>query len=211
MCAVCKETYIDREELKEHLIVHKKYKCKTCRKLFYKYIYLLKHLTNAHRPSANLTCEICKAVFSKKYCLDQHMFLHADKKHFKCSFAECGKRFQHVNTMLTHERIHYKENRKKCPDCGKMVTRLSTHAATHRLDLRHSCVECDKSYATVYALRTHMQNKHSDTETGVICTVCELYFVGKKRMEFSNHMKTHQKAQADNVKLSARKVFAAVN
>lgn len=66
-CTICNSTFPTMQEAKEHIKSHSYFSCDTCKKVFYTLVLLKQHLKNAHKPSMNLVCRLCRKLLLTRY------------------------------------------------------------------------------------------------------------------------------------------------
>nr|CAD7610361.1 unnamed protein product [Timema genevievae] len=77
-CSVCRETFIRKSDLENHLVCHQ-----------------------VDRPYA---CKICSTLFCRKAELQNHMTCHNVTRPLKC--PQCGTDFQRLSSLTNHMKIH---------------------------------------------------------------------------------------------------------
>lgn len=203
-CPVCNDIFKDRESLQTHEIQHLEYKCEFCDKAFFKLSFLKRHQNNAHKPSLNVLCVICKNTFRSNYNLKQHLLTHSEKRKYECLYENCTQTFRQISALQSHQKIHRNENREKCPECGLLVTKLSkyffcnffckfnlkfnfteSHLLTHSTVRPFKCnfKKCESSFTTNQQLKAHQDGKHKSVKGNTLqCDQCEAKFSFKSSL-----------------------------
>ncbi|XP_026324598.1 gastrula zinc finger protein XlCGF7.1-like [Hyposmocoma kahamanoa] len=114
--------------------------------------------------------------------------------------AECGKVFNHRNTLKMHEKSHYV--RLMCQICGRVYKNHNTYkkhidnqiceAPTRRsqADAKFECDYCHKKYSQKMTLRVHIQYEHGNYKY-LECKWCNKKFWCKSRL--NAHIVKHTK------------------
>lgn len=170
--------------------------CKECLSTFQSFTYLRSHFLRMHAPK-DFKCDICSKSFGSAGILSTHkMESHSDG--LVC--AECGKVFNHRNTLKMHEKSHY--IRLMCQKCGRVYKNRSTYkkhienriceAATRRsqADAKFECDYCHKKYSQKMTLRVHIQYEHGNYKY-LYCKWCKKKFWCKSRL--NAHIVKHTK------------------
>ncbi|XP_062705307.1 zinc finger protein 626-like [Aedes albopictus] len=159
-------------------------KCDSCSKSFDTYKQLSKHTRQAHKKKPSFQC--CAKTFQARHVMLRHIYTHL--KPFKCDI--CDKAFPYQQTLVQHMNIHMTDKEKpyKCTKCPRKYPKmhlLRTHARSHD---RAECPTCKKTFANIYAMRTHTLAFHSDA-TRYVCDVCGKEF--KTQRQVASHRLAH--------------------
>uniref|UniRef100_A0AAQ4PSR1 C2H2-type domain-containing protein n=1 Tax=Gasterosteus aculeatus aculeatus TaxID=481459 RepID=A0AAQ4PSR1_GASAC len=111
------------------------------------------------------------------------------EKPFLC--RDCGKYFQHRNSLLGHmRRTHRVDQPYVCNTCGKRFSHesvLKAHKRVHCDKKPFSCELCGKEFKCSYSLKAHMK-VHSG-ERPYSCTTCGKTFTQSSNLK--SHIRTH--------------------
>lgn len=203
ICISCKQ-----ERVFKYLRIPKNflYKCKNCNKLREFFCDYCGFTTNSKRSlkrhvetHLNLSCEVCKAPFTRKIALRVHL-----RSHFETNIChQCGLNFNNFPAFRRHLKTHdpnfKKKDRKiskldlfKCNVCRpfyKTETDRNSHEKTHKDDDNFKCTECPKGFFKKEDLRMH-QFEHYKGKT-YACTFdrCQKLFRGAKNLRL--HKQSH--------------------
>ncbi|CAH1645685.1 unnamed protein product [Spodoptera littoralis] len=222
---ICEECGKAVKDLKAHSYLHmpvscrKRFKCKSCDKVFSSHsarnkhnkikhlglkkqceicnktvTHLKQHIRLIHnRSSLPFYCVSCGRRFISKSTLDLHMTSHTRDRPFPCT--ECDKKFSCKQRMLIHKRqVHDKEKTHLCQLCSKSFFKkyhLQVHLRSHSKEKPYECPECGKFFSTTTILKSHREI-HSE-EKAFNCTLCSMSF--KKRNYLNVHMVSHTKVK----------------
>ena len=194
MCPKCPAEFRSKEELQEHLTMHKKeFKCLLCNKGFYTSEGLLRH---QDRESHSHPCEECDRVFPLAAHLKRHTKSHSTERSFLCDV--CHKGYLSGTSLRSHKRnVHAVEKKHKCPECGKAFARkdkMKRHELIHFPDTRptfpcpfRNHIGCMKTFYREDKLKRHLFT-HS-TEKPYKCDECQKTFA--RRDNLTDHMRLH--------------------
>ncbi|XP_055693839.1 zinc finger protein 391-like [Lutzomyia longipalpis] len=170
-CGICNKKFDNEESFTMHSNAHQErttyvkeirkkdtprpYACQYCQKTFIRPHEKVKHerIHTGEKPHA---CEVCGKTFRVAYCLTLHMRTHTMVRPYVCSI--CGRRFKAQAVYNHHLKTHSDERNYKCPFCPKTfktAVQLSGHKNSHTKPF--SCTECNRPFASLYAVRTHME------------------------------------------------------
>ncbi len=111
------------------------------------------------------------------------------RKCHKCK--QCGKAFQKLRSLLTHEMVHTREPKSNiCKLCGAVFqyrSMLLSHQKKHKQEQQYKCDVCDHSFTQRGSLNRH-RKKH-DLEEKLECSDCHETFSDK--LLLAVHRKTH--------------------
>ncbi|KAH1014239.1 hypothetical protein HUJ04_003103 [Dendroctonus ponderosae] len=106
----------------------------------------------------SFTCNICTATFNSRQEIQDHKQAK-HRKYFKFSCERCGIRFQRIQQLVAHIRVHTGEKPYNCNICGKCFTfkaLLEKHSIRHiELQKSYQCIYCDTVYTSKETLRQH--------------------------------------------------------
>uniref|UniRef100_A0A1B0CM86 C2H2-type domain-containing protein n=1 Tax=Lutzomyia longipalpis TaxID=7200 RepID=A0A1B0CM86_LUTLO len=132
-CSTCKKEY-DETFMEVHMRMHSQepsFHCGICNKKFDNEESFTMH-SNAHQERTTYVKEIRKKdtprPFKAQAVYNHHLKTHSDERNYKCPF---------------------------CPKTFKTAVQLSGHKNSHTKPF--SCTECNRPFASLYAVRTHME------------------------------------------------------
>lgn len=139
-CDHCSEMFNNKNNLRNHILNHFKILCKECGKSVNR-IDLKIHYEDEH-GTKKLECDLCSSKFKRKLLLSGHFTRMHPKGNYACVLCRGGK-FEKINDLLQHQRIHIGRRQWKCLKC-KFETeskyKLKRHHAKkhkmHRLFLK---------------------------------------------------------------------------
>lgn len=140
----------------------------------------------------SFVCPICNAFFSRSNAFYGHLQTHSGKGTlFDCQ--DCGKTFESLAKLWSHEKIHSNYRPFCCKHCSKSFERqsqLNSHIQRiHEEKKPHSCKYCSKSFYKISDMKQH-ESVHLG-EKRFACSEC-----GKTFNHISNcnrHVRTHTK------------------
>lgn len=115
---------------------------------------------------------------------------HSNDTPFKCSYAECPKRFRSKIGLLQHEAQHTGDHRFACPVCGKgfqVRSYLTTHMKSHSDVKPYKCGECGEAFRAKQTMLDHEARHLGVKAFG--CGQCAQRFISKALCV--RHEKTH--------------------
>nr|CAH7727090.1 unnamed protein product [Callosobruchus chinensis] len=175
MCSHCKKPFNTEDALNNHLLTAKKcgirqYACKYCGRTFLRPYEKVKH-ERIHTGEKPHICKICGKAFRVNYCLTLHLRTHTGLRPYEC--AHCGKRFKSHGVYSHHVHTHSEVRAYKCPYCPKSFktgVQLAGHKNTHTKPF--TCKYCNRPFATLYAVRTHMDTHKTENNLKFTCWLC---------------------------------------
>ncbi|XP_022222046.2 zinc finger and SCAN domain-containing protein 12 [Drosophila obscura] len=134
----------------------------------------------------------CGRKFSQRKVLAEHVQVHWNPEHFKCSI--CEKSFQNSRHLESHQQVHLDPAIKltfQCDLCSKVFlskTAIDYHKLNKHVpksEFKFTCSDCNKKFLTERKLKNHMNSMH-DPESTIICDKCG------KQMRTKIILKKHQ-------------------
>uniref|UniRef100_A0A1A9V1Y8 Transcription factor grauzone n=1 Tax=Glossina austeni TaxID=7395 RepID=A0A1A9V1Y8_GLOAU len=142
--------------------------------------------------------ECCGRRFITRKTLAEHVYVHWNPDHFKCS--SCNKTCLDSKQLETHENTHLPNPRpskyKKTFQCDKCPKTFSSKAsfehhsfAKHvpKEEFKFECPECKKKLPTDRKLQQHLKNDH-DPQKLFICDKCGKIFKNSYNLKKHNDM-----------------------
>uniref|UniRef100_A0A0P4W6I8 C2H2-type domain-containing protein n=1 Tax=Scylla olivacea TaxID=85551 RepID=A0A0P4W6I8_SCYOL len=154
-CSECNQCFDTTEELNAHRQKHKM-KCAVCDKTFLRRDSLREHLLIHSGPK--LPCPFCPKKFTQNSNLKRHIRVHTGEKPYKCSF--CSKRFGDKSACNSHMRVHTGAERCSCPECGASFSKrqkLNYHMRKHTGEGLLHCPLCTRSATNSYSHKKHLE------------------------------------------------------
>lgn len=105
-CPECHMAYPEKENLEQHLTVHKierRFICDICGAGLKRKEHLERH-KSGHNPDRPYTCSVCMKGFKRKEHLNLHFVIHSGAKTEICT--ECGKGFYRKDHLRKHAKSH---------------------------------------------------------------------------------------------------------
>lgn len=105
-CPECEMVYPEKENLEQHLTVHKierRYICDICGAGLKRKEHLERH-KSGHNPDRPYICSVCMKGFKRKEHLNLHFVIHSGEKNEIC--GECGKGFYRKDHLRKHANSH---------------------------------------------------------------------------------------------------------
>ena len=135
---------------------------------------------------------LVQGFFTRKN-LSNHMQLHENKV-FSCD--KCPKTFGAPQNLRSHRKYH-KEPRFSCDfeNCSKKfnkLDRLTIHKKIHLGQKDNPCHLCEKSYFKEDHLNRHLLNTHK--ELGYICEVSGCTFKSSKKEFYRSHLQSQHRS-----------------
>lgn len=173
LCTHCKKGFLTEESLQQHLKQHcssRPYQCSYCSRRFARPHEKVKH-ERIHTGEKPHECEICGKTFRVSYCLTLHMRTHSGYRPYVCQ--HCGKRFKAHSVYNHHLLTHSDVRGYKCPYCPKAFktgVQLAGHKNSHTKPF--SCTQCNRPFASLYAVRAHMETHKRENNLKYNCYLC---------------------------------------
>ncbi|XP_062571357.1 zinc finger protein 37-like [Saccostrea cucullata] len=131
------------------------------------------------------TCSECGKVFSRRYNLKVHKYIHTEQKNLECQF--CHQQFKHDSLLRNHIRIKHTGNKPfTCETCGQGFIHnnyLQRHMLLHAGDV---CKCCDEKFESRRQFNVHVKNIHVEPDSTKRCQKCKLDFVSL--LELTRHL-----------------------
>ncbi|XP_063960035.1 zinc finger protein Xfin-like [Lytechinus pictus] len=164
-CIQCGKGYIDRHELKKHIIrVHTKrtpavHLCHICGRACVSEARLLIHVESVHKKQEFHTCPDCGYSVASKQLLSQHLYICRGGKPYKCTI---------------------------CQDLFSDKYELNRHIKRHAG--KKQCHVCKRQFKSIYDVNLHVRRVHTG-ERPFQCSHCQARFLGTS--ELRAHMRWH--------------------
>lgn len=132
-------------------------------------------------------CGICGKSFRVSYCLTLHMRTHSGSRPYQCKV--CGKRFKSHSVYNHHLLTHGDVRAYKCPFCPKAFktsVQLAGHKNSHTKPF--TCTECNRPFASLYAVRAHMETHKRENNLKYDCWLCGASYA--RAFALRDHMKS---------------------
>lgn len=138
-----------------------------------------------HVEKEQHTCPDCGKVFSRRYNLKVHRYVHSEQKMFECE--KCRQQFKHVSLLRNHMRIKHSGNKPfTCNTCGQGFIHnnyLQRHMLLH---ISEVCVCCDEKFESRRQFNAHVRSVHVRSDSSKHCQKCDLTFVSL--LELCQHL-----------------------
>ncbi|CAH2093006.1 unnamed protein product [Euphydryas editha] len=182
-CDICNKKFHSKEYLEMHMSVHNidkvvvgkqdkslPYTCVYCNRKFARPHEKVKH-ERIHTGEKPHSCLICGKSFRVSYCLTLHMRTHTGARPYAC--PHCNKRFKAHSVYNHHLLTHSEVRAYKCPFCPKAFktsVQLAGHKNSHTKPF--SCQQCNRPFASLYAVRVHMEIHSRQNSLKFACPLC---------------------------------------
>ncbi|CAG9831782.1 unnamed protein product [Diabrotica balteata] len=189
ICSYCKKAYTTSTALEDHEVNHclrRKYECQYCGRRFSRPHEKVKH-ERIHTGEKPHICQVCGKGFRVSYCLTLHMRTHSGSRPYEC--PKCQKRFKSHSVYNHHLLIHSEVRAYKCPYCPKAFktsVQLAGHKNSHIKPF--SCNECNRPFASLYAVRAHMESHKRENNLKFDCWLCGATYA--RAFALKDHMKS---------------------
>ena len=120
---------------------------------------LKSHMSRRHNDAKPFFCEQCAFRCKTMWELNSHKAKHSNEHPYRCTWADCNKRFKTKSDCTKHAKRHLGVKNYMCSICGKRFfnsTLLRKHAPAHSDVRNFECGECSKKFKTLRALQSHM-------------------------------------------------------
>lgn len=108
-----------------------------------------------------------------------------------CDCPICGKRYDSMWKLNSHQKIHITETNCECPICNKRFktqSYVNRHLKLHDETPKFFCDSCGSNFKTKTSLRNHIKRNHSLTRD-FLCFQCPKAY--PNLTELRNHLLTH--------------------
>nr|XP_026495832.1 zinc finger protein 2-like isoform X1 [Vanessa tameamea] len=206
-CDICNKKFHSQEYLDMHMSVHSidkvivgkqdkslPYTCLYCNRKFARPHEKVKH-ERIHTGEKPHSCEICGKSFRVSYCLTLHMRTHTGARPYAC--PHCNKRFKAHSVYNHHLLTHSEVRAYKCPYCPKAFktsVQLAGHKNSHTKPF--SCQQCNRPFASLYAVRVHMEIHSRQNSLKFSCSMCGASYA--RAFALKDHIKQVHKQEVDS-------------
>ncbi len=133
--------------------------------------------------------------FAKRSILSLHQEIHKkERKQFPC--ITCKKSYTSKDNLRRHALTHGSPEF-ECDICLKrfyLNCDLKKHSVIHQEKVTfYHCSTCSKAFSQPNYLKRHIARIHPDHDQSVKCTICDMLFTHKYKLQ--SHMKTHQEGK----------------
>lgn len=194
-CSYCKKGFLTYESLQEHVSAQcqrRKYECQYCGRRFSRPHEKVKH-ERIHTGEKPHVCGICGKAFRVSYCLTLHMRTHSGTRPYHCPY--CSKCFKAHSVFNHHLLTHSDVRAYKCPYCPKAFktgVQLAGHKNSHIKPF--TCTQCNRPFASLYAVRAHMETHNRENNLKFICWTCGASYA--RAFALRDHVKEHHGEEA---------------
>lgn len=195
-CSYCKKAFVTFDALNDHITNQcqkRQYECQFCGRRFSRPHEKVKH-ERIHTGEKPHVCEVCGKAFRVSYCLTLHMRTHSGTRPYQCE--HCNKRFKSHSAYNHHIRTHSDVRAYKCPFCPKAfktMVQLAGHKNSHIKPF--SCTKCNRPFASLYAVRAHMETHTRDNNLKYDCWLCGASYA--RAFALKDHMKAQHGDQVN--------------
>lgn len=203
-CSYCKKPFITFDALNDHLANQcqkRQYVCQFCGRRFARPHEKVKH-ERIHTGEKPHVCDICGKAFRVSYCLTLHLRTHSGTRPYHCQ--TCGKRFKSHSVYNHHLLTHSDLRNYKCPFCPKAFktsVQLAGHKNSHIKPF--TCTECNRPFASLYAVRAHMDTHKRDNNLKHECWICGALY--SRTFALRDHLRQqhHFEHESDDEKMTS--------
>ncbi|XP_053610729.1 zinc finger protein 26-like isoform X2 [Plodia interpunctella] len=207
-CTICNKKFQSEEYLEMHMKAHNMNKIpenKTDKSLPYCCVYCPRQFSRPHEKVKHErihtgekphSCEICGKSFRVSYCLTLHMRTHTGARPYAC--PHCGKRFKAHSVYNHHLLTHSEKRAYKCPMCPKAFktsVQLAGHKKCHTKPF--SCQHCNRPFASLYAVRVHMETHARQNNLKFTCPLCGARYA--RAFALKDHVKQAHQLDGDSL------------
>lgn len=207
-CEVCNRIFVSKGNLLMHMNIHNTdkvstpktnkplpYTCIYCNKQFGRPHEKVKH-ERIHTGEKPYKCEVCGKTFRITYCLTLHMRTHSGDRPYECK--QCGKSFKAHSVYNHHLMTHSEVRAYKCPYCPKAfktAVLLNGHKNSHTKPF--ACTVCNRRFASLYAVRMHMEYHQRQNRLKYSCTICGAIYA--RKFALRDHIKLDHSEQTNDL------------
>ncbi|XP_063055054.1 uncharacterized protein zgc:66448 [Engraulis encrasicolus] len=186
-CFTRRETYNLHRHFHSHQDEQASLTCKECGLTFQHRSSLIKH-RNEHKAESEKASASPAKRSRRSGSIEAEKGSSESEKVHRCE--HCGKKFETLARLRTHNCKRTPEKPYRCPLCRKEFqyrVSITAHMQTHSLECRFRCLECNKGFQSPTALRIH-QRSHAALKP-YSCPECGMVFRHRSVME--DHRRRH--------------------
>ncbi|XP_012279977.1 zinc finger protein 846 isoform X2 [Orussus abietinus] len=125
----------------------------------------------------------------------KHVKSRKENEEFTCPLPQCGRSFNHKNSLVYHIRSHSGERPHQCEVCGKSffaACALKVHKRLHSGDKPYKCENCGRHFRQWGDLKYHNTSIHSEQKQ-FQCEYCGKDFARKYSLIVHRRIHTGEK------------------